>query len=563
MDMQKILDSMRSKKEIGEKIYLLFFAVAVGSRAIGWFDDGALPLKSAFVICIFLFMCKIIVTKHTVKEYVLIGSLMLLAGLVYLNTGERGLFLYFMMMLGVKNIDSRKIIRCGVVVAGLLILYRIFTGAFGIMPEIYYPQTRDGAGTMFRHALGYAHPNTLHMNVIMLTMMVMYLVTFYLKGKENSRKILFAASIAAVLFNLYVFSYSGSRTGLLACVVYVVINYYLFIRKKLGLFEKIVGYAAFPLASFISIVLPHILPENLFNFFNWTVFNSRFGLAKYFCSNNGLSLFGIRLFNPEESYRTYGIDMSQLYLFLQLGLVAFVVMFVLTTFFVNRCIADNKKEELSVMLTMLFIGLWEPLLYNVAAKDFAYVFMGSAIYSFLEGAENKRIESQTGQDSENKSTASQTGQVISSEKILDNENEVTDNSLNSTGKDDIKYYAKRTMVAVVVGVVAIIIYVVLTKEPSALYGARQEGENGVSFGMEPGYYTSEQIDEFEENGDIVLDYAGEKVPMYKYDEDLAIGEYHKKTISVGVWSGIFFVFLYCFTIILKKKRIKNEKKHQN
>ncbi len=519
--MQRMLLALHGKEEIGERIYLLFFAIAVGSRAFGWYD-GMSQIKAVFVICAFLFLCKLLVTGHTAKEYAVIGTLMLVAGLVYYHTGHKGLIECFMMMLGMKKVEAKKVIGCGALVAGPLILFRIFTGAFGLAAEKYYPQTRDGAGTMFRHAFGYAHPNTLHMNAIMLTMMCIYLVTVWLKGKENAKRLLFMASLAGIMFNLYIFQYSGSRTGVLACVLYVVVNFYLFSVKKMRLFEKIVSYAAFPVTAFISIVLPHILPDKLFDFFNGKIFNTRFALAKYFWSNNSLSLFGTRLINPDESYRTYGIDMSQLYLFLQLGIVAFVVMFVLTTFLMNRCIANDRREEIAIMTAMLFIGIWEPLLYNLSAKNFTYVFMGSAIYEFLSRADAAK----------------------------------EDNCLGGTVTDKAYVVAliKRIAIGALAGAAMAVIYVALTNEPTALYGARERDESNKSLGMTPEYYTSEEIDDFRKKGDIVLDYAGEDKPMYKYDETLAVGEYRKKIMSVGVWTGIAVFSAYCGVGAVRKKK---------
>ena len=309
---------------------------------------------------------------------------------------------------------------------------------------------------------------------------------------------------------------------MLACVVYVVVNYYLFAIRKMRLFEKIVSYAAFPTTAFISIVLPHMLPDKIFDFFNGKVFNTRFSLAKYFWSNNSLSLFGTKLINPEENFRTYGIDMSQLYLFLQLGIVAFVVMFVLTTFLMNRCIANDRRAEIAIMIAMLFIGIWEPLLYNLSAKNFTYVFMGSALYEFLKCIDAEKKESAIGDKHE---TESAIGVV--------------------TDKAYVIRLLKRIMIGAVAGATMAVIYVALTKEPTALYGARERDESNKSLGMKPEYYSSQEIADFKKNGDIVIDYAGEEKPMYKYDETLAVGEYRKKIMSVGVWTGIIVFSAYC------------------
>ena len=502
----------REKK--GEALYLLFFVLAVGTRAVGMYEGMPL-LNIGLVACALLFLCKLLVSGHTKKECLVIGAFLLLAALVYVFSREKGLLLCFMMMLGMKNVNPRKVIGYGTMVAGLIIVFKIFIGVFGLSSEIYYPQERAGVGLMFRHALGYAHPNTLHMNVMMLTMMVIYLVTVFLKDRENGKILLCIASAGAFLFNLYIYNYSGSRTGVLSCAAYLVVNFWFYARKNLGLFEKIISYAAFPATAFVSIVLPHILPEDLFLLLNRTLFNSRFMLARYFWDNNGFSLFGRTLNNPDPLYRTYGIDMAQAYLFIQLGAVTFIAMFALTIFFINRCIVSDDRAELSVMIAMLVIGIWEPLLYNLSAKNFVYVFMGAAIYKFLD-TEKEKSDSVEG-------ACTACGEWASG--IV-------------TDKAYVKTLIRNIFVGVVIGVSASVLYVATTKEPTALYGMRARTESGNPLDMTPGYYTSQQIAKFKENGDIVVDYIGDDHPMYRYDEVIAGMEYHKMILSIGVWAGI-------------------------
>ena len=105
------------------------------------------------------------------------------------------------------------------------------------------------------------------------------------------------------------------------------------------------------------------------------------------------------------------------------------------------------------------------------------------------------------------------------------------------------------------GVVMTLIYLAVTKEPTALYGARERDESNKSLGMKPEYYTSQEIAEFKKNGDIVIDYDGQDKPMYKYDETLAVGEYRKKVMSVGVWTGMIVFSAYCGLGVIRKKKV--------
>ena len=516
-----ILNDNDKRQKIGEGIYLLYFAVMMGARAAGLYE-GMTIYNITLVIGLLLFGCKMLVTKHGIKEYAVAATFLLVAGIVYIHTGEKGLLVCFTMMLGMKGVSTVKVIKTGFLVAGVIILFKIFTGVFGILPEIYYTQDREGVGLTFRHALGYAHPNTLYMNVLMLTMLGMYLVTKSL-AKERSADMaehdreaigkLTLFSVCAFLFNLYVFQYSYSRTGLLACIVFLVVNFWFFIVEKPRMLEKVICYISFPVVCFIAIVGPFILPDSVFSKIDQTIFTTRFSIARYFWEYNSISLFGIRLNNPINMYTTYGLDMAQLYLFLQLGIVAFVVISALTMWFIHYSLKMNHMQELAVLMGMLCLGIWEPLLYNLGFKNFVYVFMGAAVFQFID----QRSE------------------------VPEVYNNLDESLISGIRISDI---LKSLSAGVLAGVCAMLIFIALTSSPSNYYGGRELSESGKSLGMEAVYFSAEQIMQMEVNGDIIVGYVDEVTPMYEFGSEIAASEYRKRSISVALFTTIIVCIIY-------------------
>ncbi len=188
------------RNEFGEGIYLLYFALMVGARAIGLYE-GMLAYTVILIIGMALFLCKMVVSKHSLKEYGIAFLLLFVSAMVYVHTGEKGLIVCFATLLGMKRVSVRKAIEVGAIVAGVIIISKVFLGVLGLTSEIYYPQERVGVGMMFRHALGYAHPNTLHMNVLMLSMMFIYLITVLLKERSKyNTVVLVSFSLAVFLF---------------------------------------------------------------------------------------------------------------------------------------------------------------------------------------------------------------------------------------------------------------------------------------------------------------------------------------------------------------------------
>lgn len=487
----------------GEILYLIYFILMTGARAAGMYE-GTTAYTVILSVSLIIFAAKMLITPHTIREYAIAALLLLVSGIVYLHTGEKGLIVCFCTLLGMKGINKVKVLKYGALTAAICILTRIITGVSGITAEKYYPQIRDGFGTMFRHSLGYIHPNTLHMNVLMLTMLTGYLVVKGLSVRDKNEGLPLLSVISALLlaFNLYVFQYSGSRTGVLASVVYLIMNIWFYMRPVPGIFEKTVCYGAYPFVCFLAVIAPRILPESLFTLVDRVVFNTRFSIATYFWKHNSLSLWGIRLNNPDPELKTYGIDMAHLYLFLQLGIIAFALISAITIIYVYNAIKRGYTAELAVLVSTLFAGIWEPYLYNLGFKNFTYVFMGAMLYELTSG---KAIED--------------------------------DPSLIRL--PGLKPLLKSIAAGIAAGLIIAAIFLAATKVPNALYGDREQDEAGVSFGMEPVYLTEEDIDAIRASGDLVVGYKDADTPMYIYDEGIAIMEYHKKALSLFVWGGAF------------------------
>ena len=211
--------------------------------------------------------------------------------------------------------------------------------------------------------------------------------------------------------------------------------------------------------------------------------------------------------------------MAQLYLFLQLGIVAFILISAITLAYVHFALKRHLMAELAVLMGILFAGIWEPFLYNSGFKNFTFVFMGAMLYELLEDA--------AGQNDEPR------------DKVA---HEVTVGSEAPTIKEIKLPPIKAVLVCIlsgaIIGGMASAVYAVSAPIPTALYADKQEDEAGDEFGMEPLYLTKSDVDALDARGDLIVGYMDENTPMYMYDTSIAVMEYNKKVLSIGVWSGI-------------------------
>ena len=89
-----------------EYCYLAYLAVMLFARGIGLYE-GTTIYTVTLLTGLFLFALKIMMTDHTVYEYLWMGAFLLLSLIIYAGTGEKGFLVYMTMMLGLKNVSMR------------------------------------------------------------------------------------------------------------------------------------------------------------------------------------------------------------------------------------------------------------------------------------------------------------------------------------------------------------------------------------------------------------------------------------------------------------------------
>ena len=364
---------------VAEIAYLLYFTVMFGARAIGLYE-GMFLYNISLVIGMLLFAVKVLATEHTVFEYLVMGALLLVSVLVYYNTGEKGLLLYFTMMLGLKGVSIRRVFKLGTAILGMAFTVLVFLSVTGLKEEIIYVKERAGFGNVIRHSLGYPYPNTLFTTYIVLMVLVMYML-----GKQSVKNLMLT-SLLMLIGSIYIFIYSCSNTGLIVAVFYLFVNFYLQLRSRLSWFEKTGIMLIYPLCLLVSIVGPLVTSGKLFALFD-KVLHNRWAYSLYYLTNEPVTLFGTRF--KEAPNDNYMIDSSFLYSFLQIGVVAFVILTVLYLSMIYDLVKKERKIELAIILCFCLLGMSDPFLFNLSYKNLLFLFVGELLYRKLQKTEGK------------------------------------------------------------------------------------------------------------------------------------------------------------------------------
>lgn len=508
---------------VEELIYLVYFVIMLGAKAIGLYE-GQFWYNVCLLIGGALFAVKVLVTKHSILEYVMILALMALGSIIYLQSGEKSLLIFFTMMIGMKNVSIDKVFKTGCAIWLTAFVSMYVLSVVGILPERAYVLERYGWPPILRHSLGYPHPNTLHVTYFVLSVLLMFSL------RSLSKKYLTAISVILMLGNCYVFMYSLSRNGFLITSVYIFLNLYFLLRENRSKLENVIIRLIFPFSAVVLIIFPLIVKGNAFEILN-RIFAGRFVFTRHFLTYEPLKLFGIREIPVPAP--NYVIDSSYIYLIFRLGLVAFVLYFAVMLWLINDLVKADKRAELAVVLAFTIGGINETYLFNQSFKNFIFLFLGCFVYQKLVELKAKQPGA---------FTDDRLGLALGQKKIALPLRASKDNR-----RIPINIWTFAAFLFLLVGILTSVLYVGFTNAPQDIYLPESETLPGKGEEM---YLTRDEVAVLRGEGNIIRGYVDDKTPMYRiYRKGTAKVEYIRYIVSYGLWAGsvVAIAFLLIWT----------------
>ncbi len=514
---------------LAELLYLCYFAVMLGAKAIGLYEG-----QTAYNVCLVLgaafFGAKLLVTKHSLIEDIVILALLALGFAVYLKSGEKSLLIYFTMMLGIKSVSTDRVFKLGGIIWLTSFVSLYVLSVIGVIPEYSFSLNRTGWPIMLRHSLGYPHPNTLHASYFVLCAFLLYL------SRKLPKKYITAISIILMLGNGYVFMYSISRNGFLVVSFYIILHLYLYFREKRSKFENAVLLAILPLGIIAMILLPLITSGEVFRKLN-VIFSGRFVYTKYYLTYQPLGLFGIESIPvPSDNYV---IDSSFVYLLFRLGIVAFLLVVTLLFCTILDAVKNNRKAEIAILISFSAYGVLELFLFNQSYKNLTFIFIGIFVYKLIARKEAKSFSLVDGDRI-----------VIRTDKKRREKNPVV----------PLNIWAVAAFILILVGLITSLVYVNVVPYPSAIYLPHEE-ETTSGNGIET-YLTKEEVKQMRKEGIIIRGYEDENTPIYRMkNKSVAKMERIRYTFSYGLWGGTIACLLFLL-IWTTKSRVRYLKRNK-
>lgn len=375
------------KNKIKEWSYYLFFGLMVFAKGIG-LDSGSrlyYLLSAAACICV---GCKLVLTKYNIRQAAVMVLLCLIAFISYRNSGRLGTLLTVLALIGLKDMNIKKLFRMGLVLYGCSFAFTVLMAGFGIISNPLDVHIKGGM-EVIRWGMGYSTGNIFHVSYFILVVFLCYT----LERRYGIRHLL-----GLMAGNLLVFLFSLSYTGVIVTSFYLLLNLYAVKRGRMGRAERIFCQLPLPLCLLFSFAGPFLLDWPLMQKLD-RMMQARLSFSSYFLKNQPITLFGARM--KDVPYFWVIMDNGYVYIFMTFGIVMSVLFgigyAVLIAKYSGMAGSGKGKEkgerlpELAIIFSFLLYGIMEQFIAN-AFMNLSLLFMGEILFGVCGGEQKECIQ---------------------------------------------------------------------------------------------------------------------------------------------------------------------------
>lgn len=365
-----------TKNKLKELSYYLFFALMILAKGIGLDSGDKLyyVLSGAACLCVGL---KLVLTKYNVRQMVAMILLGFIAFVAYRNSGRMGILLSMLTIVGLKDMDVKKLFKLGSIVYGVAFGMTVVAAKMGLISNPLAVHEKGGI-EVIRWGMGYSTGNIFHVSYFILVVLLCYNW-----GKRYNWKKLLLLMVG----NGLVFLYSLSYTGVAVTAFYLVLNLYAVKRKRLSVVEKVICQLPLPLCVLFSFGAPYLLEHPMIQRLD-QMLQARLTFSAYYLQNQPKSLFGTRMTDVPNFWVI--MDNGYVYFFMTFGAVAFALLCVGHAMLIGRysgirigkcndISAGERLPELAMIFSFLLYGIMEQFISN-AFMNVSLLFLGDVLF---------------------------------------------------------------------------------------------------------------------------------------------------------------------------------------
>lgn len=372
--------------------YYFSFLSLVFAKSLGFYSGNT----EYRIIMMFSMLClglKLVFTRYSVKELLIMGAIAAYAVFIYLKTGYITFTITVVTLLGAKDIDVHDLMKKVLFVRLICMTVLVSASMAGIIGNYVKDQFDDG----LTFSYGFQNPNDFMVNVFVNIALIFYL---------NYKKL----NILYFLLSAYAFyavfcvtkSTTGLMLGIFLLIVFLCLKLFDRFGKRGQKLKQIVSMLAIP-TSFLCFVGTFVVSvvfdvNNRFMFIFDQLVSGRLKIQHQYWLNYGFSLLGKDI--SRAAARWDGVQINNGFLdsnywcsFYKYGFVS-VMLFI--AFLVMASLYFHKKKNYNIVIilnTLCIYGLMEDFLISSIVNPFL-LLAAYAVYQIFE--ENK---SRGGQES--------------------------------------------------------------------------------------------------------------------------------------------------------------------
>lgn len=391
----------KNRKTVTQIAYYSFYLGVIIEVLLVLIDKSAYtnPVEGRlFQLTFLLFGLKVLFTKYSSKEWLIIFLFALLGAVSYFSTGRNEIIRIVVFLAACKEIDMKRCLKLVffLTLAGCVII--VILSLAGLYGTISLTQDYGRGSVETRYTLGMGHPNALQCMIWALTTLGLYLYA------ERMRWYAYAAIL---MLNIGFFMLTDSKTGLLMSIFTILFSGIM--GRVKGDFWKKVCCIGGICISVGSVILSVIIAANAYRIYNyvwhyeWTKPTQFFVYLDRALTGRIHSLVGTIRFEGtiqtwklfSEPANNYYFDMGWIRLFYWYGIIPACIFIMVMLAVMIYCCKQKKYIALAMVVSFAAYTFVEAHAVSIyIARNYVLFLVGAYWYKILDWKKSKLISKQ-------------------------------------------------------------------------------------------------------------------------------------------------------------------------
>lgn len=352
------ISAKKIQRSIIRYCFYVFWAILMIGKGLGYTSRDDVFVKLVLVSGVFAafsLACHNWNKKTLIEFFICI----LLGLIIWGTTNDKDVILTFLVIFCVIDINLDKVFKITLIIRGGFVFSKFVLGIAGVVDK-QMSFAYDSVVVRIRYAFGYGHPNSAHYELFITCVAIMMLYKEKLKWFHY---------VALLFWDVFFFTYTDSRTGLIMTAFLIVGSYILPHKNKMLSYILANWIKCYYIAIvFVSLLVCYLAAYHGY-FLGYGTLSSRFTTAASAISS-GLSVFGAAGIHT---------DFGFINILCGRGVVFLAVYIVLHVLLAERLQKGGNIQELFILLAYSIYTLSEALsssvLMNVSLLYISLLFL--------------------------------------------------------------------------------------------------------------------------------------------------------------------------------------------